>query len=90
VPWSLIHDDVSVAVACAHGWKPLGVRQLVGNSTAIQGPTPILFGDPDFVRLRHDEWKQVVAADEVVHGAKNAKCNGIQCEGCDLKRCEGY
>jgi cytoskeletal protein RodZ len=91
VPLSLIHDDLSVAVACVHGWQNLGERKLLmGGYTKIQGPTPILFDDPEFRKLRHEELKQIILSDEKIYDSFNATCESVQCKGCTNTRCAGF
>jgi hypothetical protein len=91
VPLSLIHDDLSVAVACVHGWQNLGERQLlVGGYTNIKGPRPILFDDPEFRKLRHEELKQAIFSDEKIYGSFNATCESYECKGCTRASCAGF
>jgi len=64
--------------------RATSVLSLIHDDLSVAAPVctgGYRFWRDSFVRLRHDEWKQVVTTDEAVYGAKNAKCKDANCEG---------
>lgn len=92
-PLGIIHDDLSLTAACAHGWQNLGARKyyvggdrtLFGNSTrsayASEGAQRPIFFENDLVRRnRHQHLKELILKDEQKYGAGNATCIGVRCK----------
>ena len=92
-PLGIIHDDLSLTVACARGWQNHGSRKyyvggdktLFGNSTrstyASVGPhRPIFFENDSIRKNRHKHLKELIRNDEQKYGSGNATCTSIHCK----------
>jgi len=87
-PLATLHDDLSVASSCVHGWQNFGERkyyvggdqELFGNNNNNTGPRrPIFFESTSIRRARHEHLKKIFLEDEQQHGAGNATCTSKKC-----------
>jgi hypothetical protein len=80
-PLSMIHDDLSVSVSCAHGWPNLGQKQYhLEGYTQHKGVRPIFFENEAFRKARHDHLLNIILEDEQKYGAANATCTSVSCK----------
>lgn len=81
----MIHDDLSIVVACVHGWQNFGNRKyhLGGHQevfSALGGPrAPILFQSDNVRNARHQHLKELIQQDEKRFGQVNGTCGSATC-----------
>ena len=87
-PLGTIHDDLSLAAACAHGWQNFGSRQYYVGGDKEAFPTnnndaprrPIFFENEAIRKARHQHLTDLILQDEQMFGAGNATCESINCK----------
>lgn len=83
-PLGSVHDDLSLAAACVHGWQNRGDHKyfLGGDSEVFRdGPRrPILFENKAIRSSRHAHLTKLILSDERKFGAVNASCSSTNCK----------